>query len=712
VEASSTDSFESDEYYDAQQGGSETWKPLTKVRFSIHRDMEFGQNLVVVGGHPILGDWKINEGVPLDWVEGNRWEVEMELPQLELIEYKYAVRCGWHDNAPIIWAGGPNCLLATNQCSHMSVQDKWVSQEDWWCGDDDPTALAAKEAAKVYRDCNPKPRRPRVQEPTLVPKWAQEAVFYAIYPLGAFKAPFENDLVSPPVPRLAEIRKQYDHLEKLGVTAVYFSPLFESETHGYDTVDYFQIDRRLGDIQLFREIVSELHARGIRVVLDGVFNHTGRKHKAFQEMQQKGPALSDYSNWYSIGACPDDYEGWCVVDYGERNSGFWAGSGFAYDCWEGHPQLPRLNHAEQSVRNYIFEVARFWLQDVGVDGWRLDVAHEISPDFWREFRQVCMAVKPDCLLVGEMIHGNYRGWVGPDRLHSGTNYQLSRSLWSCLVEDNYDEMFTALQRESKLYGGMTLLNFVSNHDVIRLASVVKRPEHCILATAALLTLHGIPCIYYGDEYGVEGIPGQGIDEFSGGDDALRGPMLDPDDPSSWPKMGKEMLEATRKLIHLRRTSPAFSRGVLDVDGIEYGSNYLVFCRATEEQVGVVVFNSADWPVDPWPEVSVPAPDGSYFMDVWSEDKATFTVYAGKVYVGPMEPNSVRILLGPIPADGLPQEEEEAEEKPVVLQPTASTVSTTSPSASTPAAPSMPTYGTAAVPRPHGATDPISTGTAE
>uniref|UniRef100_A0A061SEP4 Neopullulanase n=1 Tax=Tetraselmis sp. GSL018 TaxID=582737 RepID=A0A061SEP4_9CHLO len=614
------------------------------VKFSIHRDMEFGQNLVLVGNHPILGEWNVNEGVPLDWVEGNRWEVEMVLPQFELIEYKYVVRCGWHDSATTIWAGGPNCLLATNQSRRMVLEDTWVSQEQWWCSEDDPAAVAASQAARVYMDCHPKPRHPRKPIPVFVPDWARSAVFYAIYPLGAFGAPFVNDTTSDPVPRLAKIREQYEHLERLGVTAIYFSPLFESETHGYDTVDYFKIDRRLGDIELFREIVSELHERGIHVILDGVFNHTGRQHEAFRDLAENGPGLSDYADWYTLGARPDEYEGWCIVDYEEENSGFWAGSGFAYDCWEGHPQLPRLNHANRAVREYIFEIARFWLEDVGIDGWRLDVAHEISPDFWREFRTVCERVKPDCILVGEMIHGNYRGWVGPDRLHSGTNYQLSRAIWSSLVESNYDELYTALQRERKLYEGMMLLNFVSNHDVIRLASVLTEPEHYTLAIAALLFLHGIPCLYYGDEYGVEGVPGEGVDENSGGDDSLRGPMLDADDASTWPEAGKERLETTRRLVRIRNANPAFVHGSVDVENIEYRNQQFIFARSSEQQVGVVAFNSSAKAADPWPEVCVPVSDGTVFTDVWSDDGAKFSAYAGKVYVGPMAPNSIRVLV--------------------------------------------------------------------
>ena len=211
-----------------------------------------------------------------------------------------------------------------------------------------------------------------------LPEWANDAVFYQIFPLGYFGAPTVNDGKSKVVPRLANIRNHYKHFQELGIDAVYFSPLFESGTHGYDTFDYFEIDRRLGDVKLFKEIVKELHEINVKVVLDGVFNHTGKGHFAFQDLMKNGASDSEFANWYHVGVRRWDYEGWCDAR---------TGSSFSYDCWEGHPVLPRLNLAEPAVRNHIFDVAKFWLEEVGIDGWRLDVAHEIEPDFWREFRR-------------------------------------------------------------------------------------------------------------------------------------------------------------------------------------------------------------------------------------------------------------------------------------------------------------------------------------
>ena len=330
-----------------------------------------------------------------------------------------------------------------------------------------------------------------------LPEWANDAVFYQIFPLGYFGAPTVNDGKSKVVPRLANIRNHYKHFQELGIDAVYFSPLFESGTHGYDTFDYFEIDRRLGDVKLFKEIVKELHEINVKVVLDGVFNHTGKGHFAFQDLMKNGASDSEFANWYHVGVRRWDYEGWCDAR---------TGSSFSYDCWEGHPVLPRLNLAEPAVRNHIFDVAKFWLEEVGIDGWRLDVAHEIEPDFWREFRRVTDSVSKDCLLVGEMIHGNYNDWVGHDRLHSGTNYQMSHATWHSLNEHNYEYFYNALRRENNLFKGLKLVNFLGNHDVPRIASNLDNPKHYVHAMVVMCLMKGIPCLYYGDEFGMEGTP--------------------------------------------------------------------------------------------------------------------------------------------------------------------------------------------------------------
>jgi glycosidase len=255
--------------------------------------------------------------------------------------------------------------------------------------------------------------------PTPTPEWFEQGVMYQIYPLGTpgeggggffGGVPATNDLTTKPTQKLLLLRKWYEHIKTLGVTSIYFSPLFESETHGYDTVDYFMIDRRVGDLESFKAILRELHELGIKVILDGVFNHTGRMFFAFQEIVKAG------ANWEQC-----EYKDWYFIS--EGNSTY--GDAFAYRSWEGHEELPELNVENEQVRQYLFKVAKFWLQ-MGVDGWRLDVAHELPPAFWRDFRTACTEANPEHVLLGEVIHGDYNTWVGPGKglLHSGTNYQV------------------------------------------------------------------------------------------------------------------------------------------------------------------------------------------------------------------------------------------------------------------------------------------------
>lgn len=417
-------------------------RPPVTVTFHIEMETNFGDHLCICGGHDLLGNWEPAKGIEMDWVEGIKWKVTVALPAHSLLQYKYVIRSGWADDGTCTWQGGPDGLVATGAAhSNQVIRDIW-QHGDW--GDSNPNCAAIPAAVAAHN----KVKTPEEWEysnkdnTSVLPEWANDAVFYQIFPLGYFGAPTVNDQKSAMVPRLKQIRDHYKHFQELGIDAVYFSPLFESGTHGYDTFDYFEIDRRLGDVKLFKQVVKELHEIGIKVVLDGVFNHTGKGHFAFQDLMKNGASDSEFANWYHVGVRRWDYEGWCDAK---------TGSSFSYDCWEGHPVLPRLNLKEPAVRNHIFDIAKFWLEEVGIDGWRLDVAHEIEPDFWREFRSVCDSVDKDALLVGEMIHGNYNDWVGHDRLHSGTNYQMSHATWHSLNEHNYEVRFLSREITLALY---------------------------------------------------------------------------------------------------------------------------------------------------------------------------------------------------------------------------------------------------------------------
>ena len=399
----------------------------------------------------------------------------------------------------------------------------------------------------------------------------------------------------------------------------------------------------MGDVALFREILAELHEQGIRVVLDGVFNHTGRSHFAFRDLEAKGPRESAYADWYHIGARTSDYDGWCAVE---------GDNGFSYGCWEGHAILPELNLEHPAVKEHLFDVARFWLGEVGVDGWRLDVAHEISPDFWREFRAVCKEANPDCILVGEMIHGNYNQWVGNDRLESGTNYQLSKAIWSSLNDHNFFELGHSLQREDSLYHGLNLVNFLGNHDVTRIASQLNNPAHYRLALSFLMLYKGIPCLYYGDEVAMEGTPGDG-DDWD-----LRRPMLAPDG-SDWPALGAARFAETRELIAVRHANPALHSGDFRAASLKYTNEQIAFFRNHPEQYAVVLMNCADQPAQLAYAVDQ-VEDGTVFVDLFDPEGPTFVARGGQILVEapeagaapdqlPLAECSVRLLVAPTPA---------------------------------------------------------------
>jgi len=581
-------------------------KPNVKVRFQVKKQVEFGEHVCVVGAGPTLGNWNPDKAVPMDndLVKYDEWHVEIEVPSWEMLEYKYIVRSGWSAGAGSRWQAGPNSILATNRHKHVVVDDIFADEGSHECPSTHPGAAAAERAATAamaaYHTEGPALMQPAPpvsegseEESSLLPEWARGATMYQIYPLGFCGAPMYNDGTGPVIPRLEKLRDYYGYMQELGVDAIYFSPLFESETHGYDTTDYFKIDRRLGDVALFKEIVKELHDLGIRVVLDGVFNHTGRTHFAFQDIKDKGPALSEYSSWYHVGARSKDHPGWCSLVPNED------GVGFSYDCWEGHDLLPRLELDEPGVREHIFEVARYWLEEIGCDGWRLDVAHEIPPAFWAEFRKVCKAAKPDCILVGEMIHGNYNNWVGADLLDSGTNYQQSKAIWSSLKDRNYYELVHTMLREDQLYGDLELLNFLGNHDVSRIASVLDDPRHYKLATAFMLTVKGMPCIYYGDELAMKGTP-DGPD----GDDAMRRPMPSPDNSAGdWPEHAAEWLAQTKQLTAIRKANPALSRGTFEAQHMVNTNEQFGFIRKHPLQGAAVLLNCSGFPA----QMQMPAP---------------------------------------------------------------------------------------------------------
>ena len=319
--------------------------------------------------------------------------------------------------------------------------------------------------------------------------WFEEAVFYHIYPLGLTGAPAENPY-GEPVHRLRSLEAWIPHIRSLGATALYIGPLFESVGHGYETTDYRRLDTRLGTNEDLTEFVRRCHDAGIRVILDAVFNHTGRDFFAFRDLREKREA-SRFRDWY------------CGVNFSGNNS---FGDGFSYENWGGYDLLAKLNLRNPEVRDYLLDTVRFWREAFDIDGLRLDAADVLDFDFMRALRGTAESIKEDFFLMGEVIHGDYARWANDEMLHSVTDYNLHKALYSAHDDRNYFEIAHTVRRQKDmgLLQGARLYNFVDNHDVERIATKLREPAHYFPVHVLLFTLPGIPSIYYGSEFGIQG----------------------------------------------------------------------------------------------------------------------------------------------------------------------------------------------------------------
>ena len=390
--------------------------------------------------------------------------------------------------------------------------------------------------------------------------WAEQSVFYQIYPLGFCGAPKVNDGV--PASRIGKIGQWAGHIRTLGADAVYLSPIFESDCHGYDTRDYRKVDCRLGTNEEFAQVCCTLHENGIRVILDGVFNHVGRGFWAFRDVQEK-KWDSPYKDWFHIS-----FDG---------NSGY--NDGFWYEGWEGHYELVKLNLRNPAVVDYLLDCIRFWVEQFDIDGLRLDVAYCLDKDFLVRLRQFSQTLKPEFFLLGETLHGDYNQWVGDQLLHSCTNYECYKGLYSSFNSMNLFEIVHSLKRQFgpepwTLYKGRHLLSFVDNHDVTRVASILQNPAHLPLIYGLMFGMPGIPCIYYGSEWGARG-------EKSQGDDALR--------PCFEAPQWSELTERIAAMARARRESEALCWG--DFQDLVLTNRQTVFQRRSEHERVLVAVNA-------------------------------------------------------------------------------------------------------------------------
>lgn len=395
-------------------------------------------------------------------------------------------------------------------------------------------------------------------------EWAYESVFYQIYPLGFCGAPFENDGVL--ASRIHKVTDWIPHIKKLGANAIYFSPVFESDTHGYNTRDYKKIDVRLGTNEDFKEVCARLHEEGINVVLDGVFNHAGRGFWAFQDVLKNREA-SPYRDWFHI-----DFNG-----NSHYNDGLW------YEGWEGNYDLVKLNLRNEQVIQHLLDAVTFWIQEFHIDGLRLDVAYCLDHDFVRRLRRHCDSLKAGFFLLGEMLHGDYKVLVNDEMLHSATNYECYKGLHSSFNSMNLFEIVHSLLRQFgpedwTLYKGKHLLSFVDNHDVTRVASILNNERHLPLIYAMCFGMPGIPCVYYGSEWGAKG-------EKSQGDSALR--------PSFDDFLENELTGWISKLAEAKKHSPALNYG--SFRSIVLTNRQCIFERKAEGQRVLVAINADENP---------------------------------------------------------------------------------------------------------------------
>lgn len=421
--------------------------------------------------------------------------------------------------------------------------------------------------------------------------WYDEAVFYHIYPLGMTGAPKQNPY-GEPVHRLNSLLEWLDHIKEIGCNAIYIGPLFESVGHGYETTDYKKLDSRLGTNEDLTNFVSECHKKGIRVILDGVFNHTGRDFFAFRDIKENKEG-SSYKDWYC-------------------NVSFWGNSsyndGFSYENWGGYDLLVKLNQKNPAVKDYICDVIRFWVKEFDIDGIRLDAADVMDFDYMKSLRSVANEVKPDFWLMGEVIHGNYSRWANDGTLHSVTNYMLHKALYSAHNDHNYFEVAHTIKYISGMTGDrLKLYTFVDNHDVERIYTKLNNKAHFVPVHIMLYTLPGIPSIYYGSEFGIEG------KKERGSDDSLR-PMLSFGDYKNAMKTNPctGLISALGKI---RQSTPALCYG--EYRELLLQTTHFAYERVLDDKSVIITVNNADSEVT----MTLPCGDAKNYIGALSGEKA-------------------------------------------------------------------------------------------
>lgn len=399
-------------------------------------------------------------------------------------------------------------------------------------------------------------------------EWYKEAFIYHIYPLGMLtKTKYLKDNYDYKN-NLSELYNWIDYWKYLNINAIYFSPIFKSTSHGYDTIDYYNIDPRLGDNKSFSELVKNLKENGIKVIVDGVFNHVSRDFHQFQDVL-KHKQNSMFCNWF-------------YLDFNKKSV---YGDSFYYEGWEGHYNLVKLNLKNPYVKEYIFNAVKKWILEFDISGIRLDVAYLLDEEFIKELKELCRSLKADFWIMGEVINGDYRKYMSDDKLDSTTNYECYKGIYSSHNDYNYFEISHSLNRlfsKNGIYKDFYLYNFIDNHDVTKASSIIKNKNHLLLMYVILMTMSGIPSIYYGSEIGIEGLKEKG-------DDNLR-PKLNFSQIKELIKNNK-IFEGIKNLSDIRKNNKILINGSFEI--LHTNNKQLVYSRYDENDNCIIILNMDD-----------------------------------------------------------------------------------------------------------------------
>lgn len=433
--------------------------------------------------------------------------------------------------------------------------------------------------------------------------WYEKAVFYHIYPLGLCGCRKVNENISEN--HFDKLNEFTDHVKKIGCNAIYIGPLFQSVGHGYETTDYKQVDCRLGTNEDFANYVKNCHDKGVKVIVDGVFNHVGREFFAFKDLKEKREN-SQYKDWF------------CNVNFGNNNE---YNDNFSYDNWGGYNLLVKLNQRHPDVQGFIYDVIRFWIDEFDIDGIRLDAADVLDHDFMSGIRRVCDEKKQEFWLMGEVIHGQYSNWTNGNKLHSVTNYELHKALYSGHNDHNYFEIAHTVQRSLQINGDVRLYSFVDNHDVARIYSKLNNKEHLFSVYLLLYGLPGIPSIYYGSEFSIEG------NKEKGSDDSLR-PEISLDDYKDYYK-NNNITKLITVLGGLKKKYDELSYG--RYEQLLLTNRQYAFGRIMDNTAVLVVVNNDESPSTSWVRLPINA---AYAYDLLTPvfEKKTFKIENGQLCI--------------------------------------------------------------------------------